>query len=239
MKHIIYFMLAAVLSLGLFGCPLKEGFNNDVINLKAKGNSIEATFDADPSYATGMDLGLMLKSNNVIPEINEFLLGFMSVLYNQETRIPQDDYIGYIQAGLDNLMRKMQSETDIEPEETFLSENSEKPGIFITESGLQYEVIEEGNGEKPSAPDSVKVNYRGTLIDGTEFDSSYEREEPFIFSLEGGVIQGWLEGIPLMSVGSHYRFYIPSNLAYGDRGTPGIPPNSTLIFDVELLEIIK
>ena len=127
----------------------------------------------------------------------------------------------------------------MEEEMAFLIENSTNPGIIVTESGLQYEILEEGDGEKPAAPSSVKVHYRGTLIDGTEFDSSYQREEPYVFSLTGGVIQGWLEGVPLMNVGSTYRFYIPSNLAYGEDGRPNIPPYATLIFEIELLEIVE
>ena len=238
MKHTILIALAALFSFSLFGCFSKDGFNNDVINLKAKGNSIETNFEGDASYATGMDLGLMLKTNGVIPEMNEFLLGFMSIMYEEETRLPKDDYWSIIQGGLDGIREKRNEETK-KVQDDFLLENSKNPGIIITESGLQYEIIEEGDGEKPTAPSNVKVNYRGTLIDGTEFDSSYEREEPFTFSLEGGVIEGWLEGVPLMSVGSHYRFYIPSDLAYGEMGSPNIPPYSTLIFDIELLEIME
>ncbi len=109
----------------------------------------------------------------------------------------------------------------------------------VTDSGLQYEVIKEGNGKKPSATDQVKVHYVGTLIDGTKFDSSRDRGQPAVFPLNG-VIPGWTEGLQLMSEGSVYKLYIPSNLAYGEQGTQGlIGPNATLIFEVELLEVVK
>lgn len=122
--------------------------------------------------------------------------------------------------------------------EQFLAENALKEGVTTTESGLQYEVIKMGKGKQPAATDKVRVHYHGTLIDGTVFDSSVERGEPTEFGLNQ-VIAGWTEGLQLMPVGSKFRFYIPANLGYGDRQVPGIPPYSVLIFDVELLSIVK
>ncbi len=121
---------------------------------------------------------------------------------------------------------------------TFLAENAKKPGVQTTPSGLQYRVITQGSGAKPLASDKVKVHYKGTLIDGKEFDSSYKRGEPIEFPLNG-VIKGWTEGLQLMPVGSKYEFTIPSDLAYGDREVGGglIPAGSTLVFEVELLAI--
>ena len=121
--------------------------------------------------------------------------------------------------------------------EKFLAENAQKAGVKTTSSGLQYEVVREGTGAKPSARDVVEVHYRGTFIDGKTFDSSYDRKESIEFPLNQ-VIAGWTEGVQLMPVGSHYKFYIPYKLGYGERGAPGaIPGFATLIFDVELLSI--
>lgn len=122
--------------------------------------------------------------------------------------------------------------------ESFLAENAKKEGIIVLPSGLQYQVLKEGNGKKPSATDQVKCHYEGTLIDGTIFDSSYQRNEPATFGLNQ-VIAGWTEGVQLMSEGAKYRFFIPYNLAYGERGAGAqIPPFAALVFDVELLKVL-
>jgi len=122
--------------------------------------------------------------------------------------------------------------------EAFLAKNKLEKGVITTSSGLQYMVLRQGSGQRPGPQDRVRVNYRGTLLDGTEFDSSYARNEPAEFGLNQ-VISGWTEGLGLMPVGSKYRFWIPSKLGYGEKGTPGGPigPNATLVFDVELLAI--
>ncbi|MEC7283749.1 MAG: FKBP-type peptidyl-prolyl cis-trans isomerase, partial [Pseudomonadota bacterium] len=135
-------------------------------------------------------------------------------------------------------MAEQAAEKNIEAGLAYLEENGKKEGVVTTESGLQYEVLEEGEGASPEATDMVKVHYRGTLLDGTEFDSSYKRGEPAEFPLNR-VISGWTEGVQLMKEGAKYRFHIPSELAYGARSTGAITPNSTLIFDVELLEVVK
>jgi FKBP-type peptidyl-prolyl cis-trans isomerase len=121
--------------------------------------------------------------------------------------------------------------------QTFLKENATKPGVLTTPSGLQYKVITEGHGKSPAATDTVLVHYRGTTIDGAEFDSSYKRNEPISFPLNG-VIPGWTEGVQLMKEGGKMQLFIPSNLAYGSRGAGGvIAPDSTLVFDIELLKV--
>ena len=120
--------------------------------------------------------------------------------------------------------------------EKYLAENKKKDGVVTLPSGLQYEVLKEGSGASPKASDTVTVHYRGTLIDGTEFDSSLKRNEPASFPLNG-VIPGWTEGLQKMKVGGKNRLVVPSDLAYGPQGRPGIPPNAVLIFEVELLKI--
>lgn len=122
----------------------------------------------------------------------------------------------------------------------FLADNGKKPDVKTTASGLQYQVLTEGKGVKPKITDAVRVHYKGTLLDGTTFDSSYDRNEPAVFPLNQ-VAPGWAEGVQLMPVGSKYKLWIPSALGYGEKGTPGgpIPPNATLTFEVELLEIVK
>lgn len=124
--------------------------------------------------------------------------------------------------------------------DTFLAQNGKRPGVQTTASGLQYQVLTQGTGAKPQPTDTVRVNYKGMLLDGKTFDSSYDRGEPATFPLDQ-VVPGWQEGIALMPVGSKYKFWIPSKLGYGDKGTPGgpIPPNATLVFEVELLDIAK
>ena len=147
---------------------------------------------------------------------------------------PMEAANGYIQTAIDNIKY---GETKAQGEE-FLAANKLREGVITTESGLQYEVIKEGKGPKPTADSKVKVHYHGTLIDGTVFDSSVDRGEPIEFSLNQ-VIKGWTEGVQLMPVGSKYKFYIPQDLGYGSRATGQIPPYSTLIFEVELLGIVK
>jgi FKBP-type peptidyl-prolyl cis-trans isomerase FklB len=158
---------------------------------------------------------------------------------------PEMDSIlkGYLEPKFNEYQEIMKAESEakaavaIQAGEAFLAANKEKEGIITTESGLQYEIIQEGSGAKPTAADQVKTHYHGTLVDGTIFDSSVDRGEPAVFGV-GQVIPGWQEGIPLMSVGAKYRFYIPQSLAYGMQSPSAqIPAGSALIFDVELIEI--
>ncbi len=131
----------------------------------------------------------------------------------------------------------LMAQSALEKGQQFLAENGKRSEVTTTASGLQYEVLTEGSGKSPKATDTVEVNYRGTTIDGTEFDSSYKRGESISFPLNG-VIAGWTEGVQLMKEGAKYRFFIPSELAYGKRGAGGaIGPDETLIFDVELIEV--
>ncbi len=136
-------------------------------------------------------------------------------------------------------MRAMQkaSEENLAAGEAFLAEKAQEEGVTVTESGLAYKVITEGDGAVPTAEDQVVAHYKGTLLDGTEFDSSYKRGQPATFGVSN-LIPGWVEALQIMPVGSKWELYIPADLAYGERGTQGIPPNSTLVFELELLEIV-
>jgi FKBP-type peptidyl-prolyl cis-trans isomerase len=195
------------------------------------------------SYAMGMDVGQSIKGLGAEVDqaalnaaINDVLSGSPLKLEAAEsTKIKQDFFRKKQEAQVAE--RKASGAENKAKGEAFLAENAKKEGVTVTASGLQYEVIKQGDGVKPKPTDTVKVHYQGTLLDGTEFDSSYKRGQPISFPLNG-VIKGWTEGVALMPVGSKYKFYIPSDLAYGERGAGAkIAPNSTLIFIVELLGI--
>jgi len=193
------------------------------------------------SYMIGRQVGDQLKTSQ-FPGFNldNLYKGIQEALDNAEMPLSQEQIEGayeVIQAELQKAKAAAEEKMK-EDGAAFLEENAKKDGVVVTESGLQYEVLEEGEGASPEATDMVKVHYRGTLLDGTEFDSSYKRGEPAEFPLNR-VISGWTEGVQLMKEGAKYRFHIPSELAYGARSTGAITPNSTLIFDVELLEVVK
>jgi len=160
--------------------------------------------------------------------------GFINGLLGDESQFDSQSAGEYIQATLNHIKYGDTKEQG----EKFLEENKLREGVIVTESGLQYEVLKMGKGQKPAATDRVKVHYHGTLTDGTVFDSSVERGEPIVFGLNQ-VIAGWTEGVQLMPVGSKFKFYIPQELGYGSRAAGSIPPYSTLIFEVELLGIEK
>jgi FKBP-type peptidyl-prolyl cis-trans isomerase len=170
-------------------------------------------------------------------DYEEFVKGFRDAVEGNASRITTEEAVGKIQAAFSTAVDRLKEENTLKGDE-YLAQNGARNGVITTETGLQYEVIAEGTGPRPTTEDTVEVHYEGTLIDGTVFDSSYERNEPVKFPLNQ-VIRGWIEGIPLMTTGSTYRFVIPAALAYGEQGTNSIPPNSTLIFKVELLSIVK
>jgi len=195
------------------------------------------------AYAIGMDIGMSLKTlgtdldrTSLMAAINDRLDGTDTRLSQEEaSKIKQAFFIK--QAELKAKEQKVSGEKNKVDGEKFLAEHAKADGVTVTASGLQYIVITQGDGAKPTEADNVTVHYKGTLTDGTEFDSSYSRGEPISFPL-GGVIKGWQEGLQLMSVGSKYKLVLPSGLAYGDRGAgQKIGPNSVLVFEVELLAI--
>ncbi len=197
------------------------------------------------SYAMGMDVGRSLKGLEVEVDeaafsqaVRDALAGSETILKEEESARIKQDFFRKKQEG-QMAERKSLGEKNKAEGAAFLAENAKKKGVTVTDSGLQYEVITMGDGDKPKPEDKVKVDYKGTLIDGTEFDSSYSRGQPISFPLNG-VIKGWTEGVALMPVGSKFKFYIPSELAYGERGAGAkIGPDATLIFEVELLAIEK
>jgi FKBP-type peptidyl-prolyl cis-trans isomerase FkpA len=193
---------------------------------------------AKTSYAFGLIIGSDLSQTGLEFDYAAFTEGLKaSVQQSQEALYTRDEAIALVQAALQEALDKRAEKNRLE-EIQFLTENGGKEGVKSTESGLQYEVLAEGSGEKPRETDLVRVHYEGALVDGTIFDSSYERGESAEIPLNQ-VIPGWAEGIQLMNAGSRYRFFIPSGLAYGGQGAGQvIPPYSTLVFTVELLEII-
>jgi|SRR5438105_986638 len=190
-----------------------------------------------------MNLGTSLHRQSVAVDPDIVQRGLKDALAGGKTLLTEDEARAAV-AEIQNDLRKKQQEqtqrageTNKKEGEEFLTVNKNKPGVVTLPSGLQYKILTEGAGPKPSASDSVVCNYRGTLINGTEFDSSYKRGQPATFPV-GGVIKGWTEALPLMPVGSKWQLFIPSQLAYGERSpSPEIGPNATLIFEVELLSI--
>jgi FKBP-type peptidyl-prolyl cis-trans isomerase len=197
------------------------------------------------SYALGLEIGTSLRKMPgeidlaaFIRAVEDGFEGKTPLLTQQQALEIKKEFGRKVQEERTR-KRKELAEKNQKEEEAFLAENKKKKGVVTTESGLQYMALHEGDGPKPKATDRVKVHYRGTLIDGTEFDSSYKRGEPATFSLKG-VVAGWTEALQLMKVGSKYRLFVPSKLAYGKRGRGSrIGPNATLIFELELLEIVK
>lgn len=220
-------------------------------NQEAKKEQADVKLDTvaqQQAYGIGASVGNFLNKDladkkEIGIELDQALLmrGFEDALAGN-AKIDEEKIREVLTALDESVRTKQEEKAKVESEkskvegEKYLTENAKKEGVMVTESGLQYEVMSEGEGAKPVATDVVKVHYKGTLLDGTEFDSSYSRNEPTTFPLNR-VIPGWTEGLQLMTVGSKYKFSIPSDLAYGDRDLGKIPANSTLIFEVELLEI--
>ena len=199
------------------------------------------TLEQHASYGIGLQMGQQLADNPFDGlDIAAVAAGLAAAFYGDEPEVSEDQ----IRSAFQVISGRMQEAEAAKAQlaaaagEAFLAENAKKAGVTVTESGLQYEVLNAGSGAKPSRADKVRTHYHGTLIDGTVFDSSYNRGQPAEFPVSG-VIAGWTEALQLMPVGAKYRLYIPHNLAYGERGAGGaIKPYSALIFDVELLDIL-
>jgi FKBP-type peptidyl-prolyl cis-trans isomerase FklB len=223
MKHLVVIFSASLLALPLFG-------QEKSTQLKDQKDKV--------SYSIGMQIGFNLSRQKVEVNPDVLIAGIKDAIAGKPQLNP--DQVKEVMAAFEKDMEKKQKEAG-EKNKTegakFLEENKKKEGVKTTSTGLQYKVLKEGTGAQPKASDTVSVNYRGILINGTEFDSSYKRGQPATFPVNG-VIKGWSEALQLMKAGSKYQLFIPSNLAYGERAVGGdIGPNSTLIFEVELLEV--
>ena len=217
--------------------PAKPAVDTAAIDAKFKGDK-----KAEYSYMVGMDVGRSLSSIKDEVDVATVIQALQASLKGEKTTLTEQEALSVRQEFMQKLQAKQAAKSKEEAEKNqkegddFLAKNKSKKGVKTTASGLQYEVVKEGTGAHPKATDTVKVDYTGTKIDGTKFDSSVDRGQPATFPLNG-VIPGWTEGLQLMTPGSEYKFYIPANLAYKDHGPPAIGPNATLIFDVKLISI--
>ena len=233
MRKISVLVATAIVAMGITSC----GNSHKSASLKTAADSV--------SYAIGISTGAGYKENlKTLPgdpaNVDDLIAGFIQAIKGDSSAMKMTPQAAqaYMQTYFMEASTRDAKKTKEEGEK-FLNENKTKKDVITTESGLQYQVVTEGTGEKPTAEDKVKVHYTGTLLDGTVFDSSVERGEPAEFGV-GQVIKGWTEVLQLMPAGSKYIVWIPSELAYGERGAGGdIKPNSTLKFEIELLEIVK
>ena len=233
MKKISVLVATAIVAMGITSC----GDSHKSASLKTAADSV--------SYAIGISTGAGYKENlKTLPgdpaNVDDLIAGFIQAIKGDSSAMKMTPQAAqaYVQTYFMEASARDAKKTKEEGEK-FLAENKSKKDVFTTESGLQYQVVTEGTGDKPTATDKVKVHYTGTLLDGTKFDSSVDRGEPMEFPVNG-VIKGWTEVLQLMPVGSKYIVWIPSDLAYGERGAgQDVKPNSTLKFEIELLEIVK
>ena len=242
MKKITTLTISALASTMLLttGCSTNNG------NQESAKQSVSVTEQSTAPEKVGYSLGFMMAEGNkeAVQDLNldTFEQGFRDGYEGKESALTQEQMEAVLMAYQKEQEEKFVADMQTKAEDnktkgaTFLAENAKKEGVKQTASGLQYKVLTAGTGKSPKATDVVEVNYEGKLLDGTVFDSSYERGEPIEFPLNQ-VIAGWTEGLQLMKEGGKYEFYIPSDLAYGEAGNQGIDPNSTLIFTVELLKV--
>jgi len=224
--------LTALLALGLT-------LGAEESKVVASNKKVAAKPKADPKvgYALGVEAGTRLKKSGATVDLSAYAKGLEDVMKGRKTRMTSEEAMKLVKEFEGEAAKSLVERNKAEGAK-FLAENKGKPGVQTTPSGLQYQILRDGQGEKPGADDTVQVHYRGTFLDGTEFDSSYKRNEPVKFPLKG-VIKGWTEGLQFMPVGSKAKFFIPFELAYGERGRAPIPPASLLPFEVELLGIEK
>ena len=211
--------------------------------LLAQNKTTPKTQKEKVSYSIGVNIGKNMKIQGIDVDQAFLIQGMKDGLNSAKTAMTEKDMDATMNSFQQEMMTKMQAKQKVDGEknkkagDAFLAANKNKDGVITLPSGLQYKILKEGNGAKPTATQTVKCNYRGTLIDGKEFDSSYKRGEPAEFPV-GQVIKGWIEALQLMPVGSKWELFIPSDSAYGPNGSGQIiGPNSTLIFEIELISI--
>ena len=225
------YFLVTVLSIGL------------LFSICSAAEKVELKEQKDKeSYSLGYQFGQNIKTQGVDLNLDVYTSGIKDALGGKESKMTSDE----ISAAIANLQQRLMAaqqktlkelaEKNLPESKAFMVANEKKEGVKTLPSGLQYKVLSEGSGKMPKAEDTVTVNYKGTLIDGTEFDSSYKRGEPAIFQVKS-VIKGWTEALQMMKEGSKWQLFIPPELAYGERGAGPIPPNSALVFEVELLAV--
>jgi FKBP-type peptidyl-prolyl cis-trans isomerase FklB len=230
-------------TLFLAACGNDQAATEEPAAPEATTESALATNEQKISYIVGTNLATQFKRDDLTLDVEAFTLALNDVYANNESRLSQEQIQETVTQVQQQSQQKQQLAAQVAGDKNkaeglaFLAANAEKEGVVVTESGLQYKEVVSGDGEIPTADNTVVVHYRGTLIDGTEFDSSYARGEPAEFPVTG-VIAGWVEALQLMNVGDKFELAIPSELAYGPRGSgPNIGPHTTLLFDVELIEI--
>lgn len=191
------------------------------------------------SYAIGQQIGSNLKNQNIEFDADVLAMSIGEASQGKEAKMKPDEMQQALMKLQENMMKKQQEAGEKNKTEgtAFLEQNKTKEGVKVTASGLQYIVVQEGTGKTPSLNDTVKAHYKGTLTNGTQFDSSYDRKEPAEFPV-GGVIKGWTEALQMMKVGGKMKLFISPELGYGSAARPGIPANSVLVFDVELLDVM-
>ncbi len=235
MKKVFFVVLATAATATLWA---QQGTKKPVPKTTQPQQSALRNLNDSASYAIGYSLASFYKQQGVTSLNTSLVTKAIGDVLGNKPALCDDNSANSIVTTYLNKLQESKSKPTIESGREFLAKNKSRAGVKTTATGLQYEVVTEGTGIKPMATDSVTVNYKGTLIDGFEFDNSYKRGEPITFPLNR-VIAGWTEGVQLMSVGSKYKFYIPYNLAYGTHDQGPIPGGSTLVFEVELLDVKK
>ncbi len=239
--HIVMLVLGCLLVVSVYAAkkgskeegsvshPTGEAVTQKAVLLKTELDKV--------SYAIGAQLGQDFNTQGIEIKIELLMWGLKDAMAGKELALSRGE-IRQVLTSFRQRMTTQQAAKNLAEGVAFLEANRAKESVKVLPSGLQYKVIREGTGKTPTVNDKVKTHYRGTLINGREFDSSYKRNKPAEFPVKG-VIKGWTEALQLMKEGGKWELYIPSNLAYGERGRPSIPANSTLIFEIELLEVVK